>query len=159
VTGLSVRVLGTPGPKGSVNAFCVRCAQRRLKQQIVIKEESDNGIHFRKLTKQALVKELQTLELQKGFCGGLETHLTVFIERRRQVRNGVETGQWVPSHESPWPIHQQSGDAEKHVRVLHDALQDAGVIANDSQVVRQISEKVWADETNPPGAQIEVIFL
>jgi hypothetical protein len=33
------------------------------------------------------------------------------------------------------------------------------VIANDSQVVRQISEKVWADETNPPGAQIEVIFL
>lgn len=154
---LSVRVLGIPGPKGSVNAFCLRCAQRGVPQKIVVKEQSDNGVAFRKL----IARELRLIREVPNHIweGPLETHLAVYIPRQAQIKAGSPTGEWVPSHRSAYPMHQKSGDAEKHVRVLHDALQDAGIIADDCQVIRQSSEKLWADETHPPGAEFTIAFL
>jgi Holliday junction resolvase RusA-like endonuclease len=151
---IKIRVEGVPGPKGSVNAFCVRCAQRHLPQKTVIKEESENGKRMRLLIKRA-ARHL----LAEPLTGPVETRLTVYVPRRRKVLRGVELDEWVPSHAGPYPIHQQSGDAEKHVRNLHDALMDAGILADDSIVARQSSEKLWADEANPPGVVFEVIPL
>ena len=152
---LSLAVEGVPGPKGSVNAFCVRCAKRGLPQSIVVKEQSDTGVAFRRRIAMALRSASVPNHIWEG---AVETRLTVFIARRIQIKNGKPTGEPVPSHRTPAPRHQQSGDAEKHVRVLHDALQDAGIIADDCQVIRQSSEKRWADGREP-GIEFEVIFL
>lgn len=47
-------------------------------------------------------------------------------------------------------ITQGSGDIDKLLRNLLDAMQDAGVIVNDAQVVRVISEKRIAVDTSGP---------
>jgi Holliday junction resolvase RusA-like endonuclease len=153
---ISVRVDGAPGPKGSINAFCVRCAQKRLPQKVVIKEESEVGILFRKLIKRMVVALLHKGKVKEKYTGAVETVVTFYIERHKVIKNGVETDEWWPSHSGPLPIHQQSGDTEKHVRTLHDALQDAGLFLNDSQVTDVRARKRWADADNPPGAVIEV---
>jgi Holliday junction resolvase RusA-like endonuclease len=43
------------------------------------------------------------------------------------------------------PVHPHIGDLDKLVRNVLDALQDAGVYANDRQVVRVVADKVWAE--------------
>lgn len=156
---LSVRVDGTPGPKGSINAFCIRCGQRGFRQQIAIKEQSEVGVIFRKAIARYLRGAMQRTEIMLLTGLPVETRLTVYIPRQRRVQAGRELDEWVPSHRTPYPMHQKSGDAEKHLRTLHDAMQDAGVIPDDCQVVRTSCEKRWADEEHPPGAEIEIIFL
>lgn len=153
---ISVRVDGAPGPKGSLNAFCTTCARLKRPQKIVIKEDSEVGVQFRKLIKRAVSVLRHKPELRETVTGAVETVVTFYIERRKVIKNGVETDEWWPSHSGPLPIHQQSGDTEKHVRTLHDALQDAGLFLNDSQVTDVRARKRWADADNPPGAVIEV---
>lgn len=146
------RVDGIPGPKGSVVSFCRRCAKYNYAQQIVTREESETGVRFRKL----VARQLKVGRGQIAFTGPVETRLTFFIARRRKVVKGVELDEWVPSHQTPVPVHHGSGDVEKHVRTIHDALKDAGVLADDALVWRTVSEKLWATEQDPPGVHIEV---
>ena len=146
------RVNGIPGPKGSVVSFCQRCARFNYKQMIVTKEQSEVGVKFRKV----VARQLKVTRGQTAFAGPVETRLTFYIERKRSVAKGPGFGQWVPSHQTPVPVHHGSGDVEKHVRVIHDALKDAGVLADDALVWRTVSEKLWADEKHPTGVMIEV---
>lgn len=146
------RVDGTPGPKGSVVSFCQRCARFGYKQMIVTKEQSEVGVKFRKI----IARQLKVTRGQVAFAGPVETRLTFFIKRRRKIKLGVELDEWVPTHQAPVPVHHGSGDVEKHVRVVHDALKDAGVLADDALVWRTTSEKVWATDEYPPGVMIEV---
>lgn len=46
-------------------------------------------------------------------------------------------------------IRQGSGDVDKLDRNIFDALQDAGVYANDAQIVRSFSEKFSMDDVSP----------
>jgi Holliday junction resolvase RusA-like endonuclease len=146
------RVDGTPGPKGSLNGFCQRCAKFGYKQSVIMKEQSETGVKFRKV----IARQLKVTRGQVAYAGPVETRLTFFIERQRKVKNGVELDEYVPTHQSPVPVHHGSGDVEKHTRVVHDALKDAGVLADDALVWRTVSEKVWADEEHAPGVLIEV---
>lgn len=148
-------VHGTPGPKGSLRAVCLRCARQRLASKVVMQEQSETGEKFRKI----IARQLKVIAGQLAFTGPVETKLTFFIKRQRVVKAGVEQDQWVPSHAGPVPTHRNSGDVEKHVRTVHDALMDAGVLADDSQVWRVTAAKRWADEKNEPGAVIEVRAL
>jgi Holliday junction resolvase RusA-like endonuclease len=86
----------------------------------------------------------------------VKTRATFFIHRQRMVRAGVTSSQWVPSHRTIVPIHHGSGDVEKHTRTLHDALQDAGVLADDCIVSDIDHRKRWADDANPPGVVFEI---
>lgn len=148
---LIARVDGVPGPKGSVNAFCLRCAQRKLPQKVVIKEQSEVGALFRKV----IVRELRHHPIERQ-TGPLKTTATFYIHRQRVVRSGVELERWVPSHETCVPVHHGSGDIEKHVRTVHDAMQDAGVLADDCQVSDLVAVKRWASDEHPPGLAIEI---
>ncbi len=149
---LAVQVNGTPGPKGSVNAFCVRCARARLKSAVVVKEESEVGVAFRKV----LARHLAGHRPAEPYSGPMITTVWTHVERLHVVRNGVKQPEWRPTHAEPYPIHQQSGDIEKFVRVLHDAAQDAHVLSNDSIVVDLHAYKRWADAATPPGMVIEM---
>lgn len=151
--GLEVSYHGKPGPKGSLNPWCVRCAGRKLPQKIAIKEESENG----KRARQSIaVLAHSAWSGRAKLTGPIEVNAWVFIERRMQIKNGVPTGLPVPSESGPYPTHRNSGDIEKHVRTLHDALQDAGVLADDSQVVDLHVYKRWADEMNPEGVEFVI---
>lgn len=149
-----VRVDGIPGPKGSVNAFCLRCAKQRIPQSIVVKEQSEVGAAFRKTIAREIKHHLAGRT--EPFSGDIETRLTFFIHRQRRVKAGVELEEWVPSHAGPRPTFRKSGDVEKHARNVHDALMDAGLIEDDDQVWRTVVEKRWATEQDPPGVVVEV---
>lgn len=147
---LAARVSGTPGPKGSVNAYCVRCAGKGLKPAVAVREQSERGVAFRKLVARELKAAVRARELEI-FTGPVITRLTFYIERQISVDGDI-----VPSHQSPVPTHRNSGDVEKHVRTVHDALMDAGIIADDSQVADTVARKRWADEVNPAGVMITI---
>jgi len=150
---LIARVNGVPGPKGSVNAFCVRCAKKRLKPMVIVKEESEVGVLFRKV----VAREARHIFVGSGtITGPVITRATFYIHRQKVVRAGVEIDRWVPSHESIVPVHHGSGDIEKHVRTIHDAFQDAGVLADDCQVSDLDVCKRWATAAHPPGVAIEI---
>jgi len=151
--GLLLTVPGTPGPKGSVKAWCTRCAKRRFPQRVVVTEESQNGVQARERYARAAKFAWSG---RPRMTGPLAVWMWVSIERRMQIKNGQPTGQPVPSHAGPYPTHRNSGDIEKHARTLHDALQDAGVIADDAQVVHLHVYKCWADDVDIPGITFEV---
>lgn len=52
-----------------------------------------------------------------------------------------------------------NGDLDKLERNLNDALEDAGVIENDCQVVRHVSGKRWATGGVAPGVDVVVYAL
>jgi Holliday junction resolvase RusA-like endonuclease len=58
------------------------------------------------------------------------------------------------------PITRSSGDIDKHLRCVLDALQDADLIADDARIVSAWVEKVWPgtslDALETPGAVITV---
>lgn len=58
-----------------------------------------------------------------------------------------------------WPITRSSGDVDKLVRAVFDALVDAGVMRDDSQVVTLTARKAHVGDVGSlhvPGAHIEV---
>lgn len=65
-----------------------------------------------------------------------------------------------PKTRVTWPITRSSGDADKVARNCLDALVDAGVMHDDSQVVELTVRKVYPDEgidaLRTPGAVIRV---
>lgn len=65
-----------------------------------------------------------------------------------------------PKTRRTWPSTRSSGDADKHARNVLDALVDAAVIADDSQVVELAVHKVYPGEApdalSSPGALIVI---
>lgn len=64
-----------------------------------------------------------------------------------------------PKTRRVWPITRSSGDLDKLVRAAGDALTDAGVWRDDSQVVRLAAEKVHVGDPGSlhiPGACVTV---
>jgi Holliday junction resolvase RusA-like endonuclease len=65
-----------------------------------------------------------------------------------------------PKTRISWPITRSSGDVDKVARNCLDALVDAGVMGDDSQVVELTVRKVYPDEgidaLHTPGAVIRV---
>lgn len=55
-----------------------------------------------------------------------------------------------PKRRRTWPITRSSGDVDKLQRALLDALTDAGVFKDDSQVVRIVADKVFTDDPAAP---------
>lgn len=56
-----------------------------------------------------------------------------------------------------FPTTRSTYDVDKLARNLLDALQDANVIEDDSQVVRLVTEKAWTD--HEPGVSVSVTHL
>lgn len=68
-----------------------------------------------------------------------------------------------PKTRRTWPITRSSGDSDKHARNVLDALVDAAVIADDSQVIVLVVQKTYPGEApsalDSPGALIVVRTL
>lgn len=55
-----------------------------------------------------------------------------------------------PKRRRTWPITRSSGDVDKLQRATFDALTDAGVFKDDSQIVQVRADKVFTDDPAAP---------
>lgn len=62
----------------------------------------------------------------------------------------------------PWPVlnsgENASGDLDKLLRNLLDAMQDSGLIADDCLVVQVLTSKQWAHADDVPGIDVVVRY-
>lgn len=64
-----------------------------------------------------------------------------------------------PKRTRTWPITRGSGDLDKLIRAVFDAITDSGTWRDDSQVVDLRARKGWCgdeDELPTPGVQVEI---
>lgn len=78
--------------------------------------------------------------------GPVQLHVWLYFERPR-------------TNKTDRPINKLTGDLDKHLRAICDALTDGGAYDDDSQVVSISGEKLWADEHTTPGAFIHMATI
>lgn len=54
------------------------------------------------------------------------------------------------------PIGRNTGDLDKLIRAVGDALTSAGVYCDDAQITTGYAAKMWADAGTPPGAMLTI---
>lgn len=141
---LEIRVYGTPAPQGS---------KRHVGNGVMV-ESSAKVKPWREAVKAA------ALDLLPGQAetGPVGVTVTFFLARPK--------GHWLPANsrrdvpalrpDAPrWPSTKP--DLDKLIRSTLDAIKDAGVYADDSQVVNITASKIYAGQiTGPPGAIVIV---
>lgn len=128
---MKITVLGTPATKGSMK--CIGARGGRGHQLV---EDHKSTAPWRAKVKQAgeqAVAKLGSLD------GPLAIDLTVTIARPASVKPEAR----------PWPITRNTGDVDKYARLIFDALDDAGLYGDDSQIVTCTTSKCYPDT---PGA-------
>lgn len=85
-------------------------------------------------------------DLKPGYpaAGGIEVRVRLFFAKPKSA----------PKTRTIQPVTRSSGDIDKHARNVLDALVDAGVIGDDSQVVVLDIRKAYCAEGQAPGARI-----
>jgi Holliday junction resolvase RusA-like endonuclease len=148
-----------PRPKGSLNGRCLR----DRKHTIVYREQVADSKKYRNRVKEACVKEMCTLgiEIDEPIIptqwGAVDVRASFFIAKSRVVSAGKLTDKYWPSHEAaPFPTTHDIGDLDKMCRNVGDALKDARLINDDSQIATWLNpKKRWAPD-NIPTTFIEV---
>lgn len=130
-------VLGQPKPKGSLR----HVGHGRLIEQV------EGSRPWREAVKWAAIDSLTGSSL-------------VGVPVRVEATVTVPRPQSAPRNRRIWPITRRSGDVDKHCRNIFDALVDAAVMADDSQVVEVTIRKTFPDEHVQalpcPGAVIQI---
>lgn len=163
---IKLRVYGTPVPQGSTRAFAVRKAGVPTGRVVVTGDNPKT-----KSWRQAVVDEAVGYLVGRdkanrcGLCDRLDAHvhgrepltvtLTFILPRpaNHLLTSKKSMGQVSPSA-PPLPIGKP--DLDKLCRAVLDALTDAGVWRDDSQVASLCAHKVYATAGERPGCVIEV---
>jgi Holliday junction resolvase RusA-like endonuclease len=147
VDGLRFVVWGVPKPKGSLR----HVGNGRLKEQL------EGSAPWREAVKYA------GLEAVRGREGTGRPFATLSGPIELDVVFTFAKPKSAPRSRRTWPITRSSGDFDKLLRNVSDALVDAGVIADDSQIVRVVGEKAYPGEHprrwTGPGARVLVRTL
>jgi Holliday junction resolvase RusA-like endonuclease len=103
---------------------------------------------------------LDALKLEPGFLSAPVIVDIRFTFARPNSHYGVgKNAGKVKGGAPPFPSSRNAGDIDKCARAILDALTDAGVFADDSQVVELDARKVWVGTSlalDRPGAVIDV---
>lgn len=108
----TITVYGTPKPKGSL----AHVGKGRLVEQVV------GSKPWREAVKWAAIQAKD--EAFHVFSGPVAVHIVVTVKKPVSA----------PKRRRTWPITRSSGDADKHARNCLDALVDAVIMFDDSQV-------------------------
>lgn len=153
MTGLMIRVVGSPAPQGSKSAFRNKYTGRI--QQV---ESSKNVKPWRQDVKDAA---LQARE-QSGhetFTGPVRVHIVFgFLRTKGHYGSGRNAAALKPSA-PPMPCSKSTYDIDKLARSTLDALTQAGVFADDAQVYELRAVKVYCEGRELPGANIVIEAL
>lgn len=136
----SFHVPGRPRTKGSLKVITPRG------RKPILIEDHAHSEPWRKRIKAAILAQ----------CSPFETIAVPFAMRATFV---FEQAGPSAQHLS-WPVLNAgvnaSGDLDKLLRNLLDAMQDSGLILDDCLVVQVITSKAWANEYRTPGVHVEV---
>jgi Holliday junction resolvase RusA-like endonuclease len=140
VESLVITALGQPKPKGSLR----HVGKGRLVEQI------KDGPTWRTTVKDAAVAAHRAFRLAGPYSGPVVVEITVTVRKPKSA----------PKTRQTWPETRSSGDIDKHARNILDALVDAGVLHDDSQVidchVRKLYPGQHPDTLVTPGAVIRL---
>ncbi len=125
---LTINVTGRPAPKGSLR----HVGRGRLVEQVA-------GSKPWRETVAVAAREAARTAGWAPPLGPVQVVASIYVPRLKRPR--------------AWPITRSSGDLDKHMRNILDALVDAGVLRDDSQVVSIVANKGYA---NKPGAWLYV---
>lgn len=129
---MHIRVYGTPAPQGSKTAV-VRGGKA------IMFESSKKLMPWRDAC--IMASKMATTEAPTPLLGPLKITVTFYLERPKST---------VRDYPNNAP------DVDKLLRGVFDSLQIAEVIMNDGQIVDVDAVKLWADESHPPGAVIDI---
>lgn len=165
---IKLRVYGTPVPQGSTRAFAVRKGGAPTGRVVVTGDNAKTKSWRQAVVDEALAYLVSRNEAGRcGLCDRLDAHAhaleplavtLVFILPRPagHFGSGRNAGQVKPSA-PPFPVTKP--DLDKLCRAVLDALTDAGVWRDDSQVAELNAGKVYATGGDRPGCVIEVSSL
>lgn len=123
---------GTPAPKGSMR----HVGHGRLIEQV------KGSKPWKEAVTQAAAAA-RDMVAWEALAGPVDVIARIHVTRPKTVRRA-------------WPITRSSGDVDKHARNLLDAITDAQLIGDDSQVVRLEVTKAYCDEAHQVGAVVTV---
>jgi Holliday junction resolvase RusA-like endonuclease len=110
---LTFTVQGKPSPKGSL---------RHVGHGRLIEQVAGSKPWRQKVDAAARVAVVETGWLL-SYTGAVQVDIDLYLARPKSAPNRI------------WPTTRSSGDVDKHARNILDALVDAAVIADDSQVI------------------------
>jgi Holliday junction resolvase RusA-like endonuclease len=114
MSALTFTVTGKASPKGSLR----HVGHGRLIEQVA------GSKPWRVLVAAAALDALaRSDDWQPAHRGAVQVDIDLYLERPKSAPARI------------WPITRSSGDVDKHARNILDALVDAAVIADDSQVI------------------------
>ena len=93
--------------------------------------------------REALVRSLELAPPRALLKGPLDVELFFYMKRPKSHKPNSQ------------PIGARSGDLDNYAKSVLDAMQDR-VYTNDSQVVRLLSRKSYADKSKPSGVRVVV---
>lgn len=129
---MMIKVYGTPAPKGSMK--CIGARGGRGHQLV---EDNKNTKPWRaKITKAGE----QAVTKYGALTGPIVIEATFTVPRPASV----------PLTKRPYPITRSSGDVDKLMRVVLDALDDAGLYGDDAQVIGAPPWKTYPDSPGMP---------
>lgn len=138
---------GLPAPGGSKKGFF----NPKLKRVMIVEAAGDRNKNWRASVVHGASAAMAGIP---AFEGPVELHIKFIMPRPkghyRTGKNASELRDNAPSY------HTSAPDSTKLLRSTEDALSDAGVWRNDSQVARSVVTKVYGDR---PGAQIRIEAL
>ena len=149
-----VTLPGHPAPKGSL-----KCVGQGGKHSLI--EDNKRTKPWRDKVATLVRSQLATVSEPADPHQAIDVELTLTLPRPPAHygtgRNASKVKPSSPAH----PTGHRAGDVDKLARTVLDALQDAGVVADDSQIVELLVRKCYPDAEVPdsldyPGARIRI---
>lgn len=144
-TELVLTIPGKPATKGSL-----KCIGRVGKRAHVLIEDHKSSKPWR--DKVASGTRRAYPAGQRATAGQpVGAELSFTIERPQgHYGTGRNAGVLKPQHVGAHPVGQNTGDVDKLLRLVLDALQDADVLPDDAQVVETVARKAYVDAPGRP---------
>lgn len=136
MSALEITVLGRPAPQGSHKFVGMRGGRP------IIVDNSKTVGPWRATVKAAALMAMRITGGVYPITAPVRVDVELFIHH-------------APSNRDPLPSNKNTGDTDKHLRSIFDALVQAGAIDDDSLVVITTARKQWAT-TRQPGATIRI---
>jgi len=153
MTSIEIIVLGTPAPQGSKHGYAIK-AKGAYTGKVAQVESSAKVKPWRMAVKYAAMDARATHDQRVPMTSAVTIEVIFRLPRPKgHFGTGRNAGLLKPS--APWfPVGRP--DLDKLLRSTFDALGEAGVWGDDSQVVDVDVAKVYADLDFLPGAWIRV---
>lgn len=145
-----ITIPGRAATKGSM-----KCVGRRGKRAHVLVESHETAGPWRETVAGWLTRKGPSVAPGPG--QPLAVEVTFTLERPKAHRGtGRNAHRIKPRHVDAYPVGHNTGDVDKLVRLVLDAMQDAGVLPDDAQVCDLTARKRY---TTTPDLPAELALL